>query len=79
MLVANGIEFLFEKVLSPLYHKLCIIVRGPIPNSVVYVRNDENESWDRVNDKLLTIKKAKLLGKEYENKGYEVNLHLSEF
>jgi hypothetical protein len=27
----------------------------------------------------LTIKEAKALGKEYENKGYKVNLSLSEF
>jgi hypothetical protein len=35
--------------------------------------------WNRVNEKLLTIKEAKALGKEYEDKGYEVNLSLSEF
>ena len=35
--------------------------------------------WHRVNDKLLTIKEAKALGKEYEDKGYKVDLHLSEF
>ena len=33
----------------------------------------------RVNDKLLTVKEVKILGKEYENKGYKVNLSLSEF
>jgi predicted esterase len=54
-------------------------VRGPIPNSVVHVKGKEYKIWHRVNDKLLTIKEAKALGKEYEDKGYEVKLSLSEF
>jgi hypothetical protein len=58
-------------------------VRGPIPNSTVYILNENAEpwqsKWNRVNEKLLTIKEAKALGKEYEDKGYEVNLSLSEF
>lgn len=39
----------------------------------------EERCWHRVNDKLLTIKEAKILGKEYEDEGYEVHLDLSEF
>lgn len=86
-LIANGVDicmkYLFEKALNPLYNKICKIVRGPIPNSTVYIWGKEGEPWQslwhRVNDKLLTIKEAKALGKEYEDKGYKVNLHLSEF
>lgn len=82
-LIAKGIDicmkYLFEEVLNPLYNKICKIVRGPIPNSVVHVRDEKCRIWHRVNDKLLTIKEAKALGKEYEDKGYEVNLSLSEF
>jgi hypothetical protein len=76
-------EFLFEKIFNPFYYKVCKIVRGPIPNSAVYIWNEQPETWrsgwHRVNEKLLTIKEAKALGKEYEDKGYEVNLSLSEF
>lgn len=86
-LIAKGVdicmEYLFEKALNPLYYKVCKIVRGPTPNSVVYIWNEQSETWrsgwKRVNDKLLTIKEAKVLGKEYEDKGYEVKLSLSEF
>ena len=86
-LIAKGVdkcmEYLFNKALNPLYYKVCKIVRGPIPNSVVYIWNEQSETWrsgwNRVNDKLLTINEAKLLGKKYEDKGYVVNLHLSEF
>lgn len=78
-----SLKYLFEKALNPLYNKVCKIVRKPIPNSTVYIWDKEGEPWQsrwhRVNDKLLTIKEAKALGKEYEDKGYEVNLHLSEF
>ena len=85
-LIAKGVdicmEYLFEKALNPLYYKVCKIVRGPIPNSVVYIWNEQSETWrsgwKRVNDKLLTIKEAKVLGKEYEDKGYEVKLSLGE-
>ena len=86
-LIAKGVdkcmEYLLNKALNPLYYKVCKIVRGPIPNSVVYIWNEQSETWrsgwNRVNDKLLTIKEAKALGKEYEDKGYEVKLSLSEF
>lgn len=86
-LIAKGMDicmkYLFEKALNPLYHKVCKIVRGPIPNSAVYIWDEKAEPWQsgwhRVNDNLLTIKEAKALGKEYEDKGYKVNLHLSEF
>ena len=82
-LIAKGVDicmkYLFEKLFNPLYNKICKIVRGPIPNSAVYVNGKEYKIWHRVNEKLLTIKEAKALGKEYEDKGYEVNLHLSEF
>ena len=82
-LIAKGMnicmEYLFEKLLNPLYNKICKIVRGPIPNSTVLIKSKEERSWHRVNDKLLTINEAKLLGKKYEDKGYVVNLHLSEF
>ena len=78
-----SLKYLFEKALNPLYNKVCKIVRGPIPNSTVNIWNEKSEPWEsrwhRVNDKLLTIKEAKALGKEYEDKGYKVNLHLSEF
>lgn len=54
-------------------------MRGPIPNSSVHIMGKEYRIWHRVNDKLLTIKEAKALGKEYEGKGYKVDLSLSEF
>ena len=86
-LIAKGVDicmkYLFEKALNPLYNKVCKIVRGPIPNSTVYILNENAElwqsKWNRVNEKLLTIKEAKALGKEYEDKGYKVDLYLSEF
>ena len=86
-LIAKGVnicmEYLFEEALNPLYNKVCKIVRGPIANSTVYIWNEKAEpwksGWHRVNEKLLTIKEAKALGKEYEDKGYEVKLSLSEF
>ena len=74
-----GVKYLFEIALNTLCHKVCKIVRGPIPNSTVNVKGKEYRIWHRVNEKLLTIKEAKSLGKEYEDKGYEVNLSLSEF
>lgn len=72
-------KYLFENLFNPLYNKVCIIVRGPIPNSTVHIVSEEKPYLRRVNDKLLTIKEAKALGKEYENKGYKVKLSLSEF
>lgn len=86
-LIAKGVDicmqYLFEKALNPFYNKICKIVRGPIPNSVVYIFNENAEPWERkwhrVNENLLTIKEAKALGKEYEDKGYKVDLSLSEF
>ena len=82
-LIAKGVDicmkYLFEKALNPLYNKVCKIVRGPIANSSVYVKGKEYRIWHRVNEKSLTIKEAKALAKEYENKGYEINLSLSEF
>lgn len=81
--INTGVKYLFEIALNPLYHKVCKIVRGPIPNSTVYILGKEGEPWQslwhRVNDKLLTIKEAKALGKEYEDKGYKIKLSLSEF
>ncbi len=82
-----GVKYLFEIALNPLCHKVCKIVRGPIPNSVVYILDEKSKiwangwqpGWHRVNDKLLTINEAKALGKEYEDKGYKVKLSLSEF
>ena len=74
-----SVKYLFEKVLNPLYNKVCKIVRGPIPNSTVHIMGKEERCWHRVNDKLLTIKEAKTLGKEYEDKDYKVKLSLSEF
>lgn len=78
-----SLKYLFEKALNPLYNKVCKIVRGPIPNSTVYIFDENAELWESnwhtVNDKLLTIKEAKALGKEYEDKGYKVDLSLSEF
>lgn len=78
-----SLKYLFEKTLNPFYNKVCKIVRGPIPNSAVYIVDEKSERWKnmwhRANDELLTIKEAKALGKEYEDKGYKVHLHLSEF
>jgi hypothetical protein len=90
-----SLKYLFEKALNPLYHKVCKIVRGPIPNSTVCILDEKSKicangwewelvngwqpGWHRVNENLLTIKEAKALGKEYEDKGYKVDLHLSEF
>jgi hypothetical protein len=45
----------------------------------VQIKGSEDKYFKRVNEKLLTIKEAKAIGKQYEEKGYEVNLHLSEF
>lgn len=82
-LVAIGVNkcmsYLFEKCFNPLYWEICKLIRKPIPNSAVYITGMEYKNWHMVNEKLLTIKEAKLLGKEYENKGYKVNLYLSEF
>ena len=90
-IIAKGanicMEYLFENALNPFYNKVCRIVRGPIPNSVVYILDEESKiwangwqpGWHRVNEKLLTIKETKALGKEYEDKGYKVKLSLSEF
>ena len=82
-----SLKYLFEKALNPLYNKVCKIVRGPIPNSTVHILDENTKiwangwqpGWHRVNEKLLTIKEAKALGKEYEDKGYKVKLSLSEF
>ena len=86
-LIAKGMDicmkYLFEKALNPFYNKVCKIVRGPIPNSTVCIWKEEFEpwksKWHRVNENLLTIKEAKALGKEYEDKGHKVKLSLSEF
>lgn len=74
----NASKYLFEHILNPIYNKTCKIIRRPIPNSFVCVLGKEYKVWHRVNDKLLTIKQAKLLGKEYEDKGYKVHLSLSD-
>lgn len=73
------IKKLFDKILNPLCNKICILVRKPIPNSTVQVKGSEDKYFKRVNDKLLTIKEATAIGKQYEDEGYEVHLHLSEF
>ena len=90
-LIAKGMDicmkYLFENALNPFYNKVCKIVRGPIPNSTVHILDENTKiwangwqpGWHRVNEKLLTIKEAKALGKEYEDKGYKVHLSLSEF
>ena len=82
-LMAKGVDicmkYLFEKLFNPLYNKICKIVRGPIANSTVHIQGKEYELWHRVNEKLLTIKEAKALSKESEDKGYKVYLSLSEF
>ena len=77
--ISKGLGWIFKRVLNPLYNKTCILVRKPIPNSTVQVKGSDDTYFKRVNEKLLTIKEAKALGKEYEEKGYEVKLHLSEF
>lgn len=77
--ISKGLGWIFERALNPLYHKICILVRKPIPNSTVTVKGSDDTYFKRVNEKLLTIKEAKKLGKQYEEKGYEVNLNLSEF
>ena len=78
-LIVKFIDYLFEIAVSPIYQKVCILVRGPIPNSTVSIKGKDDTYFKRVNDKLLTIKEAKVLGKQYEEQGYEVELHLSEF
>lgn len=77
--ISKGLGWIFEQAINPLYHKTCILIRKPIPNSTVQIKGPEDKSFKRVNEKLLTIKEAKAIGKQYEEKGYEVNLHLSEF
>lgn len=74
-----AMKYLFDKLLNPLCNKICILVRNPIPNSTVQVKGSDDTYFKRVNEKLLTIKEAKKLGKQYEDEGYEVHLHLSEF
>lgn len=74
-----AMKYLFDKLLNPLYNKICRLVRKPIPNSTVHVRGSEDKQFKRVNDKLLTIKEATAIGKQYEDEGYEVHLNLSEF
>lgn len=82
-LIGMGINSLmkpvFEKILNPFYNKVCILIRKPIPNSTVMVKGSEDHYFKRINEKLLTKKEAKELGKQYEEKGYEVHLSLSEF
>ena len=77
--IYKAMEYLFENVINPLHNKVCKIIRKPIPNSVVSVKGVDDTHFKRINDKLLTVKEAKVLGKEYEDKGYEVYLYLSEF
>ena len=77
--ISKGLGWIFERALKPLYHKICILVRKPIPNSTVHVKGSDDTYFKRVNEKLLTIKEAKKLGKQYEDEGYEVHLQLSEF
>ena len=77
--IYKAMEYLLENVINPLHNKVCKIIRKPIPNSVVSVKGVDDTHFKRINDKLLTIKEAKVLGKEYEDKGYEVYLYLSEF
>ena len=78
-IIFNITQFILNKWLQPLCNKCCIIARGPIPNSSIQVRGPEDNYFKRINENLLTIKEAKKLALEYENKGYEVNMHLSEF
>jgi hypothetical protein len=78
-IISNVTQFILNKWLQPLCNKCCIIARGPIPNSTVQVKGSEDGYFKRINENLLTIKEAKKLASEYENKGYEVNMHLSEF
>lgn len=77
--INKGLGWIFDQALNPLCRKICILVRKPIPNSTVQVKGSEDAYFKRVNEKLLTIKEAKELGKQYEEKGYEVHLNLSEF
>ena len=77
-LIYTTTQCLFDKFLTPIGYKLCKIIRGPIPNSSVNVKGAGDRYFKRINEKLLTIKEAKKLGKQYEDDGYEVQLHLSE-
>lgn len=77
--VYEAMKYLLNNVINPLHNKVCKVIRKPIPNSVVSVKGVDDAHFKRINDKLLTIKEAKALGKEYEDKGYEVYLLLSEF
>lgn len=76
--INTSLKYLFENILNPLYNKVCILVRRPIPNSTVQVKGANDTYFKRINEKLLTIKEAKSIGQQYEEKGYEVHLHLSE-
>ena len=76
--IDKGLSWIFEQAINPLYNKTCILIRKPIPNSIVQIKGSEDKYFKRVNEKLLTIKEAKAIGKQYEEKGYEVHLHLSE-
>lgn len=76
--INTSLKYLFEKVFIPIYRKVCILIRKPIPNSTVQVKGANDTYFKRINEKLLTIKEAKSLGQQYEEKGYEVHLHLSE-
>lgn len=78
-LIYTTTQYLFDKFLSPICYKLCKIIRGPIPNSTVSVKGVGDVHFKRINEKLLTIKEAKEIGKQYEDDGYEVYLQLSEF
>jgi hypothetical protein len=73
------LRYLFDKQFYPFYKNICKLVRKPIPNSTVHIKGEGDNYFKRINEKLLTIKEAKDLGKQYEDKGYEVHLQLSEY
>ena len=64
-LIVKFIDYLFEIAVSPIYQKVCILVRKPIPNSTVQVKGSDDTYFKRVNEQLLTIKEAKVLGKYF--------------
>jgi hypothetical protein len=64
--LSASMKFLFENLLNPLYNKVCIIIRRPIPNSTVNIMGKDDIRFKRANKELLTIKEAKALGQQYE-------------
>lgn len=44
-----SMKHLFDKLLNPLYNKICRLVRNPIPNSTVTVKGSDDTYFKRFN------------------------------